>query len=80
MLEFQNNEIHNYKSNKNYKKYKHLLNIDDINSYVNDLNDLYIFDDDFRDSIEMEVILKISLLFFLCSCLCKKPRRNLVAI
>ena len=48
--------------NKNYKKYKHLLTIDNINSYVNDLNDLYIFDEDFRASIEMEVILKISLL------------------
>ena len=55
-------ELINRLVNKNYKKYKHLLNIDDITSYVNDLNDLYIFDDDFRDSIEMEVILKISLL------------------
>ena len=55
-------ELINRLVNKNYKKYKHLLNIEDINSYVNDLNNLYIFDADFRGSIEMEVILKISLL------------------
>ena len=46
----------------NYKKYRHLLKINSVNSYVNELNDLYIFDEDFRGSLEMEVILKISLL------------------
>ena len=41
-------ELINRLVDKNYKKYKHLLNIDSVDSYVNDLNDLYIFDEDFK--------------------------------
>ena len=53
--------INNY-VNINYKKYKHLLIIDNVNYYIDELNDLYTYDEDFRSALEMEVILKISLL------------------
>ena len=58
-------ELINRLVDKNYKKYKHLLNIDSVDSYVNDLNDLYIFDEDFRSSLELDLILKISLLLII---------------
>ena len=54
-------ELINHLVNINYKKYKHLLNVDDVESYINDLNDLYTYDEDFRSALEMELILKISL-------------------
>ena len=47
---------------KNYNKYNHLLKIDDIQSYIEKLNDLYKYDDDFRTSIEMSVIFQITII------------------
>ena len=53
--------IHHF-VNINYKKYNHLLNIDDVDTYVDELNNLYTYDEEFRSALEMELILKISLL------------------
>ena len=47
---------------KDYQKYKKLLNVNKVNSYVKKLNNLYIFDEDFRTSIEMSVIFQICLI------------------
>ena len=55
-------ELINHLVNVNYEKYKHLLYVDDVDSYFNELNDLYIYDENFREALEMELILKISLL------------------
>ena len=55
-------ELINHSVDKNYRKYKHLLIIGNVNSYVEELNDLYKFDEDFRTSLEMEIILKYKLL------------------
>ena len=54
-------ELINHLVNINYRKYKHLLYVDDVESYINELNDLYTYDEDFRGALEMELILKISL-------------------
>ena len=47
---------------KDYDKYHNLLNVEDIHSYIDKLNYLYKFDEDFRTSIEMSVIFQISLI------------------
>jgi len=55
-------ELINNLVNKDYKKYHHLLNIDNINSYKNKLNELYKFEDDFRTSIEISVVFQICII------------------
>ena len=57
MRELINNLVHN-----NYEKYKNLLEIEDANSYITKLNNLYIFDEEFRTSMEMSVIFKICII------------------
>ena len=55
-------ELINNLISKDYDKYHDLLNIEDIQSYIEKLSYLYKFDEDFRTSIEMSVILKICLI------------------
>jgi len=57
MKELINNLVY-----KDYKKYHHLLNVDNINSYKDKLNELYKFEDDFRTSIEISVIFQICII------------------
>ena len=57
MKELINNLVY-----KDYKKYRHLLNVDNINSYKHKLNELYKFEDDFRTSIEISVIFQICMI------------------
>ena len=47
---------------KDYDKYKNLLKVVSLNSYLQKLNNLYLSDEDFRTSIEMGVIFQISLI------------------
>ena len=47
---------------KDYDKYNDLLNIDDVQTYIQKLNQLYKYDDDFRTSIEMSVIYQICII------------------
>ena len=55
-------ELINNLISKDYNKYKDLLKVDKVNSYIKKLNNLYIFDEDFRTSIEMSVIFQICLI------------------
>ena len=57
MRELINNLVHT-----NYDKYKNLLEIEDVNSYISKLNNFYILDEDFRTSMEMSVIFKICII------------------
>ena len=57
MKELINNLVY-----KNYKKYQHLLKVDNINSYKDKLNELYKFEDDFRTSIEIGVVFQICII------------------
>ena len=47
---------------KDYEKYKDLLNIDNVNSYKEKLNKLYMFEDDFRTSVEISVVFQICII------------------
>jgi hypothetical protein len=47
---------------KNYEKYKSLLDIDNEKSYINKLQELYIYDENFNTSIEISVIFQICLI------------------
>ena len=47
---------------KDYEKYKHLLNIDSVTSYKEKLNELYMFEDDFRTSVEISVVFQICII------------------
>ena len=55
-------ELINNLVSKDYDKYKNLINVDNVNLYVKKLNKLYIFDEEFRTSIEMSVIFQICLI------------------
>ena len=57
MMELINNLVY-----KNYDKYHHLLNVDNINLYINKLNNLYKFEDEFRTSIEISVVFQICMI------------------
>ena len=57
MKELINNLVH-----KDYEKYNHLLNIDNVNSYRDKLNELYMFEDEFRTSVEISVVFQISII------------------
>jgi hypothetical protein len=56
MKELINNLVH-----KDYDKYNHLLNIDSATLYRNKLNELYMYEDEFRTSVEISVVFQISL-------------------
>jgi len=47
---------------KDYEKYKHLLHINGVNSYKEKLNKLYMFEDDFRTSVEISVVFQICII------------------
>jgi len=57
MRELINNLVY-----KDYDKYHHLLNVDNIHLYFNKLNDLYKFEDEFRTSIEISVVFQICII------------------
>ena len=57
MKELINNLVY-----KDYEKYKDLLNIDNVNSYKEKLNKLYMFEDDFRTSVEISVVFQICII------------------
>ena len=57
MKELINNLVY-----KNYDKYHHLLNVDNINLYIKKLNNLYKFEDEFRTSIEISVVFQICMI------------------
>jgi hypothetical protein len=57
MKELINNLVY-----KNYDKYHHLLNVDNINLYINKLNNLYKFEEEFRTSIEISVVFQICMI------------------
>ena len=56
MKELINNLVH-----KDYNKYNHLLNIDNAKIYRNKLNELYMYEDEFRTSVEISVVFQISI-------------------
>ena len=45
-----------------YDKYSHLLNVSHIGSYKNHLNQLYMYEDDFRTSVEISVVFQICII------------------
>ena len=47
---------------KDFNKYHHLLNVDNINLYKEKLIELYMFEDDFRTSVELSVIFQICII------------------
>jgi hypothetical protein len=55
-------ELINNLVSKNYEKYKSLLDIDNEKSYINKLQELYIYDENFNTSIEISVIFQICLI------------------
>ena len=55
-------ELINNLVSKDYEQYKYLLDIKNVDSYIKKLNNLYIFDNDFSNSIEMRVIFQICLI------------------
>ena len=57
MKELINNLIY-----KNYEKYYYLLNVDSVGSYKDKLINLYMFEDDFRTSVEISVVFQICLI------------------
>ena len=52
-------ELINKLITKDYEKYKNLLNIDKVNLYRDKLNDLYMYEDEFRTSVEISVVFQI---------------------
>ena len=59
------NELINNLVNKNYEKYNFLLNVKKISSYKNKLQKLYMEEDDFRTSIELNLIFQICLVIMI---------------
>ena len=57
MKELINNLIY-----KDYNKYNHLLNVDNVGSYKDKLTNLYMFEDDFRTSVEISVVFQICII------------------
>ena len=57
MKELINNLVH-----KDYDKYNHLLVIDNVKSYKDKLKELYMFEDEFRTSVEISVIFQICII------------------
>ena len=57
MKELINNLVY-----KDYDKYHHLLYVDNIHLYINKLNNLYKFEDEFRTSIEISVVFQICII------------------
>ena len=55
-------ELINNLINQDYYKYHYLLNIDSINSYKDNLKYLYMYEDSFRNSIEINLIFQICLI------------------
>ena len=47
---------------KDYVKYNHLLYIEDVNSYKDKLNELYMFEKDFRNSVEISLVFQICII------------------
>ena len=47
---------------KNYDKYNYLLDINSVNSYKNKFKKLYMYEDDFRNSIEISLIFQICII------------------
>ena len=62
---FYMNELINSLVNKDYNKYHHLLNIEDINTYKDKLKHLYMYEDDFRTSIELNLIFQICIIIMI---------------
>jgi len=56
------NELINKLIRKNYEKYKNLLNIDKVNLYRDKLNYLYMYEDEFRTSVEISVVFQICII------------------
>ena len=54
MKELINNLVH-----KDYEKYNHLLNVDKVNLYRDKLINLYMYEDEFRTSVEISVVFQI---------------------
>ena len=52
-------ELINNLINKDYKKYHNLLNVHSVNSYRHKLKHFYMFEEDFRTSIEISLIFQI---------------------
>lgn len=57
MKELINNLVYS-----DYDKYNHLLNVNHIGSFKKTLNQLYMFEDDFRTSVEISVIFQICII------------------
>ena len=57
MKELINNLVH-----KDYEKYHHLLNVDKVNSYKDKLINLYMYEDEFRTSVEISVVFQICII------------------
>ena len=57
MKELINNLVH-----KDYEKYKHLLIIDNVNSYRDKLINLYMYEEEFRTSVEISVVFQICII------------------
>jgi hypothetical protein len=57
MKELINNLIY-----KDYDKYNDLLNVDNVASYTDKLKKLYMFEDDFRTSVEISVVFQICII------------------
>ena len=53
------NELINNLVNKDYIKYRYLLRVSSIKSYQKKLTHLYMYEDDFRTSIILNLILQI---------------------
>ena len=58
-------ELINYLVNKDYDKYNYLLDIENINSYKKKLEHLYMNENDFRTSIELNLIFQICLVIMI---------------
>ena len=58
-------ELINNLVNKDYNKYSYLLNIDGVLSYKNKLISLYMQEDDFRTSIELNLIFQIGIIIMI---------------
>ena len=58
-------ELINNLVNKDYEKYHNLLNINNMDSYKKKLELLYMFEEDFRASIEINVILQICIIIII---------------
>ena len=57
MKELINNLVH-----KDYEKYNHLLNVNKVNSYKDKLTNLYMYEDEFRTSVEISVVFQICII------------------